>query len=238
MRRLTSVFLFGLLSFAMSTTPARAQQSLTFQLGGFFSDGASSRASNDARTGDVLANNINAFLSLKRRDFNSPILGGEYLAGLGNYLDAGLGIAFYQQTESAPYRNFIDSEGADLHRDMKLRVTPLTATIRLIPFGRDKEIQPYVGGGLSAIAYHYREAGDFVYADGIVSEGSAISSGWATGPVILGGLRVKEYDGSWGIGGEARWQNVEGALPAGQGFYGDRIDLGGWTTLVTFNLYF
>jgi hypothetical protein len=60
--------------------------------------------------------------------------------------------------------------------------------------------------------------------------------------VILGGVRVPV--GSWGVGGELRWQSAKGDLPADQDFagtvnsIGPKIDLGGLTYTFTINVRF
>jgi len=60
--------------------------------------------------------------------------------------------------------------------------------------------------------------------------------GTTAGPVILGGIRVPV--GSWGVGGELRWQSAEGSLPSDQGFAGNKIDLGGLSYTFTINVRF
>jgi len=54
--------------------------------------------------------------------------------------------------------------------------------------------------------------------------------------VILGGVRVPV--GSWGIGGEIRYQSAKGDLPTDQDFAGTRLDLGGFNYLFTVNVRF
>ena len=49
-------------------------------------------------------------------------------------------------------------------------------------------------------------------------------SGTATGPTVLGGVRVPV--GQWSVGGEVRWQKAKGDLPTNMGFAGSTVDLG------------
>ncbi|MGH9141015.1 MAG: hypothetical protein ACRD2I_07725, partial [Vicinamibacterales bacterium] len=90
MLRLMSAGLVTLMGVGLVGTPvASAQQQIVFSVGGF------SPRSEDARaTGDVLINNLD-FLAFRVSDFNGPLIGGEYLTGLGNFFDAGFGVGYY-----------------------------------------------------------------------------------------------------------------------------------------------
>ena len=63
-----------------------------------------------------------------------------------------------------------------------------------------------------------------------VARGNFVGTGNATGPVILGGIRVPVGGGA--VGGEIRYQSAKGDLPTDQGFSGTKIDLGGLTLQV------
>ena len=85
--------------------------------------------------------------------------------------------------------------------------------------------------------WRYSETGDFVASDNVtIIHGNFVGSGSATGPVVLGGVRVPA--GSWSIGGELKYQAAEGNLPSNQGFAGSTIDLGGLTYAFTFGVRF
>src|SRR4051812_32848835 len=101
MRRLLStgafVSIFGL---AVAST-ASAQQSVNFSIGGFLPRGdqlsnglVTGRSAEDVTgrsTEDVLASN-STFLDFNFRDFRGATVGGEWLVGLGDKFDVGLGI--------------------------------------------------------------------------------------------------------------------------------------------------
>ena len=100
-----------------------------------------------------------------------------------------------------------------------------------------RAVQPYIGGGVGVFAGATRETGEFVdFATRRSSARPSSAAARAAGPVILGGVRFPL--GSWVIGGEIRYQSAEGELPPDQGFSGDKIDLGGFNYLVTFNVRF
>src|SRR4051794_9920166 len=231
MRRLIASSVVTLLVLGVLGTPsASAQQQISFSVGGF------SPRSADARTrDDVLVNNLD-FLAFRVSDFGGPIIGGEYLTGLGNYFDAGFGIGFYQRTVPAVYTEFVNANGTEIEQDLKLRVVPFTATVRWLPMGHHNGIEPYIGGGVGVFNYHYSESGQFLATDNSIFQGTFDGSGTATGPVVLGGIRVPV--GSWGVGGELRYQSAKGDLPADQDFSGNRLDLGGLTYTFTINVRF
>lgn len=231
MRRLTTAGLMTLVVLGVVGTPvASAQQQVSFSIGGF------SPRSEDGRTnGDVLVKNLD-FLAFNIKDFSGPLFGAEYLVGLGNNFDVGLGAGYYQRTVPTVYNNFVNANGTEIEQDLKLRVVPFSATVRFLPMGHHNGIEPYIGAGVGVFNYRYSESGQFLATDRSIFRGTFVGSGTATGPMILGGIRVPV--GSWGVGGELRYQSAEGTLPADQDFAGTKIDLGGLTYSFTINVRF
>ncbi|MDR1990483.1 MAG: hypothetical protein LBQ09_09675 [Acidobacteriaceae bacterium] len=235
MRRVSSILSITIVLCALSATAAHAQQSLNLSFGTFSIKGASSRAVTNGISDDVLVNDQDLF-AFNIKDFNGLTFGADYLIGINDFIDAGLGIGYYQKTVPSVYLDFVNSDGSEIEQNLRLRITPLTATFRVLPLGRQAPFQPYVGAGVGFFSYKYSETGDFIFTDNSVGSGNYVGSGWATGPVILGGVRFPL--GTVEIGGEVRWQHAVGNLPADQGFAGSKIDLGGWTYVTTFNIHF
>lgn len=121
---------------------AQAQQSLVLNLGQFSVRGEDTRIADD-----VLLENLNLF-AFDIRDFNNGMAGAEWLVGAGEYFDAGLGVGFFQRTVPSVYADFINDDGSEIFQDFRLRVVPLTATVRVLPFGRYAAVQPYFGVGV------------------------------------------------------------------------------------------
>jgi len=223
----------------MTPVPAAAQQTLNVYLGGF-----SLRAEDARDSQDVLANN-RPFLDFNISDLNGATIGTEYLVGLGDWFDAGVGIGFYQRTALAADRfNEFAETGDPILANLKLQLIPINATFRYVPAGHHRAVEPYIGGGAAIVHYSYSETGDFVASDNVtIINGNFVGDGWKTGPIIVFGMRVPL--GSWGVGGELRrqWQLV-GDLPSNQGFATapgsstPKIDLGGWTYSFTFGVRF
>jgi outer membrane protein W len=214
----------------LGASTASAQQQVSFSIGGF------SPRSEDARaTGDVLVNDLR-YLAFRIGDFRGPLVGADYLVGLGDHFDAGVGVGFYQRTVPTVYTDFVNTNGTEIEQDLKLRVVPFTATVRWLPMGHHNGIEPYIGAGVGVFNYRYSESGQFLATDNSIFRGTFVGSGTATGPVILGGIRVPV--GSWGVGGELKYQSAEGKLPADQDFSGSKIDIGGLSYTFTINVRF
>jgi hypothetical protein len=217
----------------IGTPTASAQQSVNFFVGAFVPRDLHARDLDD-----VLVQNSN-FLLFDIKDFNGATAGAEYLVQLGNLFDAGVGVGIYSQTSPAIYRDFTHPGGAEIEQDLKLRVIPITATIRFLPLGHRSGIVPYFGGGVAIYRWRYSETGEFLDSqDNIFSDFETYHvSDTTVGPVVLGGVRFP-VGSKAGLGGEIRWQGGKGDLPAALNFAGPKIDLGGFNYLFTFNVGF
>ena len=213
-------------------------------LGSFNPQSIDARDANDVLVQDSL------FLSTLNRDsgidinqFNNVTVGGEWLFGLGHFIDGGLGLAFYQRTVPVvDTNNFNPTTGGNIEAGLKLRMVPLSATLRFLPLGRGA-FEPYIGGGINVYVWRYSESGQFVDYSSCDTTGAcnivqatSVGSGTAAGPVVLGGVRFPM--GVVSIGGEIRWQGGSANLPSDQGFAGSKIDLGGMNYLLTLKIPF
>ena len=224
----TGVVLAGLLAFA---APAQAQdQGFSVSLGYFAPRGEGGRVD-----GDVLNANRcidTAFLCepllFDIGDFGGATVSGEYVIGVGRYLEAAVGAGFYQRTVPSIYEFVTRPDDTEIEQDLKLRVVPLTATLKFVPTGRDAGLQPYVGAGIAALRWSYSETGEFVDpVDSSIFRDSFTADGTEIAPVIFGGLRAP-IGASTMLGGEVRYQRADVELPEDE-FLGDRLDLGGLT---------
>jgi outer membrane protein W len=223
----------------VATPRASAQQALSLSIGGFAPAPEDSRTTND-----VLVNNlVQVPLVFNIGDFHSFAFGADYLVGFGNNFEAGLGVGFHQRSVPSVYEDVINSDGSEIEQTLKLRVIPFNATVRFLPLGRHSAVEPYVGVGVGVFTWRYSETGQWVdRRDNSIFRDSFSGSGSTTGPMFLGGVRAPF--GSWGLGGELRYQSAEGTLPTDQGFATDgrnnepKIDLGGFTYLFSVNFRF
>jgi opacity protein-like surface antigen len=238
MRRLLLSLGLAALGVTLVPAPAHAQQSVSFHLGEFAPADLGSRDVNDVLLNDT------AFLNYNFSSFSAFTFGGDWLVALGDKAEAGLGAGYYEHSEPAVDAfSVFDQTGAPIAAELRLRTVPFAATVRFLPFGHRNNIQPYIGGGITVIAWKYSEAGNFVSTDGeTIVAGKFEGSGAAVGPLFLGGIRFPA--GPMSVGFEVRYQNAEADLPTDQGFAAatptsqPKIDLEGWSYLATFGLKF
>jgi hypothetical protein len=229
----------GLVAALSAAAPAAAQdQAVSFNLGYFALRGVDSRTD-----GDVLNANrcIDATFSCEPllfdvKDFNNVTVGAEWLVGLGDFFEAGAGIGFYQRTVPSVYEGLTNVNGSEIEQDLKLRMVPISATVRFVPTGRRAGLQPYIGAGLAVINWRYSEVGSFVdTSTGDIFNARYSANGTEAGPLVLAGLRGPVGD-NFLLGGEVRYQAAKGELS--EDFVGDRIDLGGFTYQAVFQVRF
>ncbi len=231
MRRLLSSLSMVLLVGAFGVpSAAYAQQSLSLYVGGFVPRGEDARVN-----GDVLLNDQKFFL-FRLNDFRSATVGAEWLVALTDQAEVGLGVGLYAKTVPSTYAKLVQDNGAEIEQRLKLRTVPFTASFRVLPFGRRADIQPYIGAGVSVVSWRYTETGDFVDFNNTVFNDRFVGSGWATGPLILGGVRVPI--GNVDIGGEIRHQSGTGKINPADFAGATKVDLGGFSYLATFNIRF
>lgn len=223
----------GVAGVLIAPAPSRAETLVGGQIGYLALKGEDSRAS-----GDVLWENLD-FLTFDLHDFNHAAFGGDVFFGLNDFLEAGVGVGYYERTVPSIYTRFEDSDGTEIDQDLSLRIAPVTFGVRLFPAGRRGSIQPYVGGGVAVLAWKYRESGEFVNFDAgnRIIEGTFEDRGNAAAPVVFGGVRFPVGE-SFLIGGEFRWHGGKADLDPDQGFAGNRLDLGAYTTQAVFQIRF
>ena len=225
--------LLALPLFAFASTPAAADNVFGIYGGLFAVNGADNRPDSD-----VLWNN-SGFLAFNVDDFNAGTVGAEWHAGIGNFLEAGVGVGYYQRSVDSVYLDYVNDNGFEIPQTLKLRMVPVTFTARVFPFGRHNTVQPYVGGGLAVVNWEYSESGEFVdfnndnevFRDRFVDDGNEVA------PVVLAGVRFPVGD-VFRIGGEFRWQGGKADLDPDQGFSGTQLDLSGYSYLATFQFRF
>ena len=242
-RRVRQVFLGVMAAAILAPATAQAQivrvgtssdwrQAITFNLGYFVVKSEDGRGEDD-----VLFRNKDSLL-FDIDDFNGMSIGAEYLIGLGEYLEGGLGISYYQQGVDSIYGPLVQDDGTEIEQELKLRITPITATVRFLPIGRRNAFQPYIGAGIGFFNWRYSETGEFVDFNNEVFRATFEADGTEIGPVVLGGVRFSASD-AFLVGGEFRWQDAKGDTGGiDEGFLGDKIHLGGWTTSFTFGFKF
>jgi hypothetical protein len=229
----------GLLAVAMllpgaSRAEAQVTHSVNLGAGWFAVRGEESRDADDVLLEDLQS------LAFEIKDFNGGVLHGEWLIAFGDRLEVGLGTGFYQRTVPSVYADFVDDDGSEIEQDLKLRIVPLSATVKFLPFGRAGDFQPYAGGGVSLLHWNYSETGEFIdFVDGgTIFRDRYVADGNTIAPIVFGGVRVPVGGDVFAFNGELRWQGGKGDLPEESGLLTDTIDLGGITLLGSFQIRF
>lgn len=217
---------------AMSPATAAAQQTLNFSLGGFVPRGFDARVA-----GDTLVENRDV-LVFEMGDFAGASASGEWLVPLGQYFEAGAGLGFYRRTVPTVYADYVDDDGTEIDQDLRLRLVPVSFTVRVLPLGQSNGVQPYFGGGLGIFLWRYSESGEFIDfsdpRDPVIFNEDYVADGSQTGPIAFGGIRFAAD--TFSVGGEIRYHAAEADLP--EPFLGTTIDLGGWSYAFTVGLRF
>ena len=235
MHKLGSCLLAACASLVAAAQPAFAQQTLNFSLGYFTVRGEDARVE-----GDVLTEN-RSLLVFDVSEFNGATVGGEWLVPLGEFFEGGAGVAFSRSTVPSLYREFVDSDGTEIEQDLRLRIVPLSFTIRVLPLGQSSSVQPYFGAGLGIFSWRYSESGEFVDFGTVpttIFRERFVASGSETGPVALGGIRFA--GDAISVGAEIRYHGADAALGSEFALVADepRIDLGGWIYQFTMGFRF
>jgi outer membrane protein W len=166
---------------------ASAQQWVSIYVGGFTPRTADARGDTvNGQSNDVLVNNLD-FLAFTIKDFNAPTIGAEYLVGLGDRFEGGMGIGIYSRTVPTVYNDFVNKNGSEIEQDLKLRIIPFTATVRFLPMGRHNGIVPYIGGGVGVFNWRYTETGQFLADDIRFSAATSSGPGARAGRSFLAG---------------------------------------------------
>jgi hypothetical protein len=230
----------------MVAAPASAQVVQSIQFGGglFFPRGVDSRA-----TGDVLVANLTnkgtipGFtdeLVFELKDFRSGQVSGEWNVTFGDRVEIGAGVGYYSRAVPSVYRDFVDLDRSEIEQTLRLRIVPIMATVRFMPFGHAGSAQPYIGAAAGVLRYRYSEIGQFVDPSNFdIFDDRYTVSGSAPGGAFLGGVKLPLGGDIYGLNLEYRYQFGTGDTGgASNGFLDEKLDLSGGSFNVSFQIRF
>jgi len=231
MRHKAGVTLLILSALLLHASLASAQQSVNFQVGSF-----TPRAEDGRTSSDVFVTNLQ-YLRFAIRDFRAITGGVEWLVPVGSNLEAGIGVGYYLRGVPTVYDGWVNADGSDIALEMKLRIIPVVASVKFLPFGSRRTLQPYVGVGVAVYVWRYSEAGEFVdfNDNNTIYRASYVANGTSVGPVATFGVRAR-VSNQIDAGVELRGQWGRGNLSSD--FLSNRIDLGGVNVLGTLRFRF
>jgi hypothetical protein len=234
---------------AASSASAQVVHSVQIGFGGVFPRGLDARSADDILLRNYVGAPMEAdpsvsdALAFEIGDFKAAQIFGEWNVALNRHVEFGAGLGFYRRTVPTVYLDVVDENSFDIAQSLRLRVVPITALVRFLPFGGPGDVQPYLGAGVTALNFRYSEFGDFVDPRTLDIFTDRVSkSGTAVGGVLLGGVRIPLGGDIYGLGLEGRYHWGEGSLQDADSddklFVADKIDLGGGQFNVTFLLRF
>jgi len=200
-----------------------------------------------ASAGSDLFDFVTSRLTIDKKDFNAPGVGGYVNVGVKSNLDAQFGIEYEKSNKPSEYRDLVDNNFQAIEQTTSLRSLNLMASLRvtLVPKGRSvsrfawvpARVIPYVGGGGGAVYYEFQQSGDFVdYTDMTVFPDTFDSSGWAPSLHAFSGVDVQVYRSLYATI-EGRYTKASAKLSTD--FIGfDPIDLSGFKVSAGINLLF
>lgn len=229
------IMLFAAMLFAASPAAAQVVQSLHFGGGFFGPKGFDSRAEGDVLVRDAFGEFLPAYpdlsdaLAFEMSDFRGGQVFAEWTATIGERVEVGAGVSLYRRSVPTVYYDLVDEFGGEIDQTLRLRVVPLTAVVRFLPFGRAGDVQPYVGAGVGLFNFRYSEFGRFVDPETLdIYEDRFTTTGSVPGAVVLGGLRVPLGGDVFGLTLEGRYHIATGETGGIEnGFLDEKIDLGG-----------
>jgi hypothetical protein len=131
--------------------------------------------------------------TFRTNDLNGFGAGFQYDHFIGNFVNIGAGVSFYDQNTDVIDNDFEFPNGDQIVRNIALQIVPLEVNFHFLPAGREVPVIPYFGGGAGVYFWEYRERGDFVLdrlTNPHVVTGRADSSGTDGGWHVEGGVQI------------------------------------------------
>ena len=184
---------------------------------------------------------VTSNLTLDRGDFSGLTVGGDLAVPIANRVDLVLAGGYSRSSHKSEFRDFVDNNDLPIEQTTTFERIPVTANLRLnlSEPGRSigslawipSRVVPYVGAGVGAMRYGFRQQGDFVDFNTLgVFNSTVESSGWTFVSQAMEGVDYN-FTSKLGLSLDARYLHANGE--PGSAFKGyDRIDLSGLTATV------
>jgi len=190
---------------------------------------------------------VTSNLTLDRGDFSSLTFGGDIAVHVTPRFDLLFAGSFSRAKHKSEFRDFVDNNDLPIEQTTTFERIPLTANVR-INFGATgrsignlawipNRVVPYVGAGVGAMRYRFKQEGDFVnFVNNAVFNSvldSSIDQKWT---LVGQGFAGVDYYFSpqFGLSFDARYLHARGDLGASWKGY-ERVDLSGVTATVGFS---
>ena len=191
-----------------------------------------------ASAGSDVFDEVTSNLTLDRGDFSSLTFGGDLAVHITDRTSLVLAAGYSRSKHESEFRDFVDNNDLPIEQSTTFERIPLTVNLRvnLASTGRTigrlawipSRIVPYVGAGVGAMRFRFKQEGDFVnFNTNAVFPALLLAEEWA---LVGQGMAGIDYNISpqLGISFDARYLHARGEL--GPSFTGyERIDLSGVT---------
>ena len=175
-------------------------------------------------------------LTIGRRDFDSPYVGGEIAFRAADRWDLFFNIGHQSSSVASEFRDWVDSDDLPIEQVTELRLIPATVGAKYYLKERGRavgrfawiptSVAPFVGGAVGVMSYRFEQTGDFidfetldVFPDRFESEGETFLAR------ALAGVNIS-LSKQFVFTAEGRYGWASGDL--GRDFSGfDRMDLDG-----------
>ena len=180
-------------------------------------------------------------LTVGKRDFDGPYIGGEIAFRANERWDVALGIGLVQSSVDSEFRDWVDLDDNPIEQVSEFRIVPVTLSAKYYFHDRGRSVgrfawvpsrlTPYVGAGVGVVSYRFEQVGDFVdfetldvFFDRFISRGeAALFRGLAGVSVSLG----SQFE----LSGEARYSLASAEMSLDFESF-DALDLSGFQGVV------
>lgn len=177
-----------------------------------------------ASAGSDLYDFVTDQLTVEKKSFNAPVIGGRIGVLITPRLEVGVLYENAKSQTASEYRDFIDNAGLPITQTTMRQDHQIAATVRwsLVPSGRrisrfawiPRTFTPFVGAGAGAIKYRFEQFGSFVDFQTLrVFNDTFGSEGWAPSLHALAGADLRLYRKLY-LTGEARYTWSSATLSA------------------------
>lgn len=140
-------------------------------------------------------------LTLEKKDFNAALVGVDVGIAVHPRVDVVFGFELSQGGGPSEYRDYVDTDDLPITQDTRLRIVPMTGSLKLYltPRGRrisqfafvPAKLRVFAGGGGGLVWYELIQTGDFVdFVDLSIFTTTLRSSGLSVGAQAFGGVEV------------------------------------------------
>lgn len=168
-----------------------------------------------ASAGSDLYDFVTDQLTVEKKNFNAPVIGGRIGVLITPRLEVGVLYETAKSQTASEYRDFIDNAGLPITQTTMRQDHQIAATVRwsLLPSGRrisrfawiPRTVTPFVGAGAGAIKYRFEQYGSFVdFQTRRVFNDTFGSEGWAPSVHALAGADLRVFRRLY-LTGEARY---------------------------------